>query len=141
MVMATANHATLQPETRLAPWLFTVARNLHVTWCRSRAVEESAADLTLGLWPPARTASPFEETAANELERRLETALASLPTTYREVLLLVALEGLEPSEAAAICGISGPACRQRLKRARDLLAKRLESAALPRNLKFREVLP
>jgi RNA polymerase sigma-70 factor (ECF subfamily) len=131
----------LKVDTRLGPWLFTVARNLYVTWCRSRAVEESSADLTLGLWPPPHAASPFEETAANELERRLEAALAGLPTTYREVLLLVSVEGLEPSVAAAICGISAPAFRQRLKRARDLLARRLESAALPRNMKLREALP
>ena len=26
----------LQPDTRLGPWLFTVARNLHASNCRSR---------------------------------------------------------------------------------------------------------
>ena len=47
---------------------------------------------------------------------------------YREVLFLVAVEGLEPSEAADICGVRAATLRQRLKRARDLLARRLESA-------------
>jgi RNA polymerase sigma-70 factor, ECF subfamily len=118
----------LRPDTRLGPWLFTVARNLHTSHWRSRLLEEACGD-GLGLWPVASSASPFEETAANELERRLEAALATLPVSYREVLLLVAVEGLEQSEAAIVCGISATAFRQRLKRARDLLARRLDESA------------
>src|SRR4051812_17585048 len=41
----------LRPETRLVPWLFTVARNLHVSYCRSRMIEEVHAGALLGLWP------------------------------------------------------------------------------------------
>jgi RNA polymerase sigma-70 factor (ECF subfamily) len=52
--------------------------------------------------------------------------LASLPANYREVLLLVGVEGLEPKEAAAICGTTPESLRQRLHRARTLLAERLE---------------
>ena len=117
----------LQPDTRLGPWLFTVARNLYVSHCRSRMLEESYVGDGVGLWPAAPSTSPFEETAASQLEGRVETALASLPPIYREVLLLVALEGLEPSEAAEICGVNAATMRQRLKRARELLARRLET--------------
>lgn len=115
-------------DTRLAPWLFTVARNLYASYCRSRLLEASHAAELIGLWPggtPAR--SPFEATAASEAERRLEAALAGLPATYREVLLLVGVEGLTPTEAAAVCSISPEAMRQRLSRARALLAERLEA--------------
>jgi len=122
------SHASrLDSDSRLGPWLFTVARNLHVSYCRSRAFEESGAVCGMGLWPISRQASPFEYTAATELERRIEAALATLPATYREVLLLVGVEGLRPSEAAAVCGIGPEAFRQRLKRARDLLASRINS--------------
>lgn len=124
----------LRPDTRLAPWLFTVARNLYVSYQRSRLLEESHAASLIGLWPygPVRS-SPFEETAMNETERRVESALASLPATYREVLLLVAVEGFSPAEAAQWCGVSPEALRQRLSRARALLARRLETTpdALP----------
>jgi RNA polymerase sigma-70 factor (ECF subfamily) len=89
-------------------------------------LEEAYVADGIGLWPPAPASSPFEETAASELEGRIETALASLRPMYREALLLVGVEGLEPSEAAQICGVSAATLRQRLKRARDLLAKRLE---------------
>jgi len=123
------SHASrLDSDTHLGPWLFTVARNLHVSYCRSRAFENGAT-CEVGLWPTSMQASPFEYTAGNELERRIEAALAALPVTCREVLLLVGVEGMRPSEAAAVCGISPEAFRQRLKRARDLLASRISLAA------------
>ena len=85
----------------------------------------------IGLWPSAPSSSPFEETAAHELERRLEVALATVPMIYREVLLLVVVERLKPSEAAVVCGISPDALRQRLSRGRALLAERMGQDNVP----------
>jgi RNA polymerase sigma-70 factor (ECF subfamily) len=116
----------LEPDTRLGPWLFTVARHVHVSYCRSRALDDRFTADAFGLWPAALLDSPFDHAVGNELQRRIEVALASLPVPFREVLLLVAVEGLRPAEAAVVCGVSPEALRQRLKRARDLLAKRLE---------------
>jgi len=137
-----ANARRLRPDTRLNAWLFTVARNLYISYCRSRLLETGhAADYT-GLWLLGTPhASPFEETAANETEGRLETALASLPAVYREVLLLVGVEGMQPMDAAAICGITPEALRQRLHRARALLSERLEPAPVPALAHVGEVWP
>src|SRR5688572_20047659 len=45
-------HATrLRADTRLGPWLFTVARNLHVSYGRSRMLEDSATASLISLWP------------------------------------------------------------------------------------------
>jgi RNA polymerase sigma-70 factor (ECF subfamily) len=95
-------------------------------------VEESSVLGLLTLWPsPAPWPSPFELAAAGELERRVERALSSLSPQYREVLLLVGHEGLTATDAAAVCGISPEALRQRLSRARAALAERLsETTAL-----------
>jgi RNA polymerase sigma-70 factor, ECF subfamily len=126
-----ANARRLRPDTRLGPWLFTVARNLYFSYCRSRSLEESHLTDLISLWPvtAARRASPFEEASANDLERRMERALARLPARYREALLLVAVDGFSPAEAAGICGVSPAAMRQRLSRARLTLAKELEGTA------------
>jgi RNA polymerase sigma-70 factor (ECF subfamily) len=121
----------LREDTRLGPWLFTVARNLYVSYCRSRMLEEAHAAGSVGLWPSVPRSSPFEETAAHELERRLEAAIAGLPLIYREVLLLVAVEGLRPAEAAAVCDISPEALRQRLSRGRALLEQRMSGTQVP----------
>ena len=58
-------HASrLRPDTRLVASPFTVARNLHVSYCRSRLVDESHGEALIGLWPLASARpSPFEETA------------------------------------------------------------------------------
>jgi RNA polymerase sigma-70 factor (ECF subfamily) len=121
----------LREDTRLGPWLFTVARNLYVSYCRSRMLEDAHAADSVGLWPSIPRLSPFEETAVHELERRLEAALATMPLIYREVLLLVAVEGLRPSEAAAVCGISPEALRQRLSRGRTLLEQKMSETRVP----------
>lgn len=136
-----AQAGRLQPDTTLGPWLFTVARNLHVSYCRSRALEDSHLAAMIGLWPSAPGRSPFEETATSEFERRVEAALASLPSTYREVLLLVAVDGLRPADAATVCGIRPEALRQRLSRARAMLAARLDAASGLRSTVLNEVNP
>jgi RNA polymerase sigma-70 factor (ECF subfamily) len=120
--------ARLRPDTSLVPWLFTVARNLHVSYCRSRLIEDLHAGSLIGLWPSGpRRPSPFEQTAANELEHRLEVAIAALPERLREAVLLVAVEGLQPIEAAGICGVTPEAMRQRVSRGRAALAQALDA--------------
>ena len=125
------SHARLlRPDTRLAAWLFTVARNLYWTHRRSSQIREAAAAELLTLWPAAEGwPSPFDFAVTGELERRVERALATLPPLQREVLLLVAYEGLTPAEAAASCGITPEALRQRLLRARAALSEALEVQA------------
>lgn len=113
----------LRADTRLGPWLFTVARNLYVSYCRSR-VRESAytADLVL-LWPGELPRTPFDLASLNQFEERLEAAIAYLPPIYREAILLVAVEQLRPMDAAKVCGVSAGSLRQRLKRARELISR------------------
>jgi RNA polymerase sigma factor (sigma-70 family) len=131
----------LRPDTRLAPWLFTIARNLYVSYCRSRMLDYDMM-AGLSLWPaPPPAPTPFEAASASELQKRVEVALATLPGTYREVLLLVALEGMTPAEAAVVCGVSQETMRQRLSRARAMLAKRLEAADAGAVGVLKEVLP
>lgn len=120
--------AQLRPDTELGPWLFTVARNLYVSYRRSRLLEDSHAVGLIGLWPSGSPQpSPFQMAASSEAERRIEAAIGALPLAYREAVLLVAVEGLKPAEAAAVCGISPEALRQRLSRARAALAGHLEA--------------
>lgn len=136
-----ASAPRLRDDTRLAPWLFTIARNLFASYCRSRVLDYDAMS-GLSLWPvqPAEP-SPFEAAAATELQKRVEVALATLPGVYREALLLVAQQGLTPAEAAVVCGISGEAMRQRVSRARAVLARRLDNPeGLPAVI-LKEVLP
>src|SRR5215510_15240565 len=57
-----ARAPALREDTRLGPWLFTVARNLYASYCRSRLVEESHAPALMTLWPAGTPRpSPYEE--------------------------------------------------------------------------------
>ncbi len=122
-----ARAGELADDTCLSAWLFTVARNLFASWCRHRAVDaERLSDLTPS-WPAPRPGeTPFESAARSETERRLETALARLALPDRELLLLVAVEGLTPAEAAPILGIGPEAVRKRLQRARERLLAEMD---------------
>jgi RNA polymerase sigma-70 factor (ECF subfamily) len=121
-VAAARNSSRLAVDTDLAAWLFTIARNKHLSWCRGLAAE---ARRTEGMEPEA---VPAPDRAVN-VRRDLERALAGLPEIHREVLLLMGCEGLEAERAAAVLGLSVEAVRQRLSRARAALAQALEAPA------------
>jgi RNA polymerase sigma-70 factor, ECF subfamily len=129
----------LAADTRLGPWLFTVARNLFLSYCRSRAREQAYTRDLILLWPSEFSRSPYDSALLSEFQERLEAALAELPPMYREVLLLIGFEGLRPADAAAVCGIATDALRQRLSRARALLSQRLKDKELSREMVSRQV--
>jgi RNA polymerase sigma-70 factor (ECF subfamily) len=124
----------LAAATRLGAWLFTVARNLFMSYYRSRAREQACTRELISLWPSVLSRSPYDLALLSEFEQRLEAALADVPPKYREALLLVGFEGLRPVDAAAVCGITPEALRQRLSRGRALLVRRLKAEVMPREI-------
>lgn len=123
-----AQHAKeLAPDTRLGAWLFTVAHRLFVSWTRAIAVRaQLAGDLPTTEKPgDDKARSPFEAFADSQTQLALERAFAELAPAYREVALLVGVEGLAPTEVAMILGQTPEAVRQRLARARTQLAASL----------------
>jgi RNA polymerase sigma-70 factor (ECF subfamily) len=107
------------------PWLYGIARNvLHEHWRQS-----GAADLKPILIPTA-THDPWSEVDARlDAAARLpgvRLALAGLAPGDREVLLLVAWEGLTPAEAAGVLGIPPGTARSRLHRARQVMRRLLD---------------
>lgn len=112
----------LTPDTRIALWLYTVARNLARSHYRLSVVD---ADRLMGIAQLAATerqVSPFDMTAAREVERAVERALQRLPLEQRELLILIAVERLPSADVARLLDLSAVAFRQRLSRARKQLA-------------------
>jgi DNA-directed RNA polymerase specialized sigma24 family protein len=64
-----------------------------------------------------------------------------LPPASREVLLLVGVAALDHSDAADVCGITPEALRQRLHRARAMLAQALEAETRSVTPLLKEVTP
>ena len=103
------------PEPPL-PWLYAVARK---TLANERRKRSRAAPLVPGLeYEPA----PVGDSA-------LAAAFAELSESDREVLRLVAWEGLSLRDAARTLECSAVAARVRYHRARARLAARLDAAA------------
>jgi len=127
-----ARHArSLAEDTRIDSWLFTVARNLHVSHRRRLTLDfHRIRELTRS--PRAveePVEGPFDQVAGRQLAARLERAIAALPVNAREVILLVAVEGLEHDEAARVLGLKPEALRQRLSRARAQLKDAVKTEA------------
>lgn len=121
-----AQHARrLDADTRLGPWLFTVAHRLVVSLARAQAVRAQLAGDLPAREPAGTARSPLEAVADSQAQRALERAFAELAPAYREVALLVGVEGLPPTEVAQILGQTPEAVRQRLARARAQLADAL----------------
>ena len=115
----------LEPATRLAPWLFTVAHHVLVSHLRAHRVRQQPA-AELAAQPIGATShGPFEALAAGHTQLRVERALAALPAAQREVVVLVALEGLSTAEVARATASTEVAIRQRLSRARAAIAAAL----------------
>jgi RNA polymerase sigma-70 factor (ECF subfamily) len=124
-----ATHArTLARDTNLRAWLFTVARNLYRSHRRRALLDIDR----LRFWRhhPGETAapSPHDLAVVWQTERRLEAAVAALPVAQREILLLVAVEGFSPTQAAEMLHLRPEAARQRLRRARATIETALQSA-------------
>ncbi len=93
------NAHKLADDTRLPAWLFAVARNLYVSqWRSAQAARALAGEL---LPPEAVAASPFEAAAESQTAARVERAIAGLPPSYREIVLLCTVEGLGPAKFEA----------------------------------------
>lgn len=107
------------------PWLFAIARRVYARHCEREARRGDAARREDGRQILA--AEETEELAARidaeRVGRELLERLARLSVRDREVLELVDLSGLTPTEAALALGISPGAARVRLFRARARLRK------------------
>jgi len=114
----------LRPDTELRAWLCTVARHEYLSYRRAQLLDLSRV-LALGREPaPDR---------AQHDPRLIEVsaALRHLPDADREVLLSTSVDGLSLRQAAGVLGVTEPALRQRLVRARRRLEPETAEALLP----------
>jgi RNA polymerase sigma factor (sigma-70 family) len=105
-----------------APWLFAVARNLWRNKCRS---DQRARSLLERLDAGIVHVDP-DESEAHPTATAIRAALGRLGDDDRELLILIAWDGLTPTQAAAVLGCSPVAARTRLHRARRRLAGLLD---------------
>ena len=122
-----------KPGGKFSAWLFTIAVNLAKNEIRSRVrhrgtqsldhLQEISGDAELALVDRGRRPDRKAEDA--ELQGAVAEAVAELPESYREAVVLRDLEGLSYEEISEILNVPGGTVRSRINRARQLLKKKL----------------
>jgi RNA polymerase sigma-70 factor, ECF subfamily len=125
LVRAIAGASTWRPGTDLRPWLLSILHNTHVSRRRRKQVEAAGARR---LAVDTSSSSPPAQLAHVQLGQTM-AALMTLPDDQREVLTLVALDGLSYKQAAEILDLPIGTLMSRLARARDALRRAIEGGA------------
>lgn len=103
---------TLRNPARVRPWLLKIAKRMCIDNYRKRRSCYSIAETE---------DVPARPDYGNEHIIRVHTAIAKLPTGYRETITLYYLDGRDCASVARSLGISEVAVRRRLVRARLML--------------------
>ena len=122
---------TFRGESAFPTWLHRVTVNAALAHRRKRATQEQHRvydPLEIfsenGHHPaPVRRWSvrPEEEVLDRETQEVIEAAIARLPDIYRDVYVLADVEGLPNADIGEMLGLSVPAVKSRLHRARLLM--------------------
>jgi RNA polymerase sigma-70 factor (ECF subfamily) len=122
---------TFRGESAFPTWLHRVTVNAALAHRRKRATQNEhrshePLDMVLEEQPangPVRrwSVSPEEAALDHETQELIERAIAELPVDYRDVFVLSDVEGLPNAEIGEMLGLSLPAVKSRLHRARQKL--------------------
>jgi RNA polymerase sigma-70 factor (ECF subfamily) len=126
ITLAISKRHQLRDPTRLESWLYTVLNNCWREHLRSRRFDAELDSNALEC-----DHCPERLNLSGELAERVIEYMAKLPEGQRQVLSLVALEGLSYREVAEILGIPMGTVMSRLFRARRYLADRLYGESDP----------
>jgi RNA polymerase sigma factor CnrH len=128
-IAAFASLARFDAARPFRAWLMRIAVNKCRDWARRRAVRrlfrmarplEDAFDVADQEPDPEAAAISRRELA------RVSAAVASLPSSLKDPLILCRLEGMSMAEAAQVLGLSEKAVETRIYRARQKLSEKLE---------------
>ena len=117
-------------ERPFATWLRAIALNKCRDWSRRAAVRRFLLS-PLSLDSPAAESAPDpdpdpEATALEqERQRAIAGAIAALPKSLKEPLLLTVLDGFSQKDTASLLGLTPKAVENRVARARKELARAL----------------
>lgn len=112
-------------------WLLTILRNTHINRNRrQRPVLLDDPDVTLERHRSTTEQMPSAEDLVVDrtFDAAVEAAVADLPEAFREVLVLVDVNGLSYAAAAQVLGVPEGTVMSRLHRARKRIRLSLEKA-------------
>jgi RNA polymerase sigma-70 factor (ECF subfamily) len=107
-----------QDPAEIRPWLFGIARRCLANVARSNVRAGRLGQRLVHAFGDVAVPDPAALSEHREDSRLVRNALAGLSSEDRELVTLIAWEGLTPSQAATALGLSFGTARVRLHRAR-----------------------
>ena len=109
-------------------WLLKIVRNACYTWLHvNRPLQEATEFDEVHFPPDSRVLNPEEAVLRNDNVMFVRKALTTLPSNFREVLILRELEGMSYREIADITEMPAGTVMSSLSRARGALRQTLTS--------------
>lgn len=123
MMKAWANRENYRPGTNMKAWLFTILRNVYISYYRKkrREVEDADGAITASLAEKGRQEGHMAMLT-------MQDALAELPEDQREAIIMVGAAGFSYDEAAEVAGVAAGTIKSRVSRARKRLAELIGDA-------------
>lgn len=130
LVRALRRCSRYDPSRAFRPWLLAIGLNLTrdhlraVWWARVVSLDgllHANANEAL-----VETSSAEAELDGTKRDRRVRSALATLPAKYREAVTLFHLEDMSYAEMSEITGVKVPALKQRVRRGCVMLRDAVE---------------
>lgn len=124
-------------DAQVYTWLYQIACNLCKNWYKQRGRQRERQGYSLDESMDTDSGEISRDVAdwrgaperlllETEFGQKVQEAVDSLPSEYREVLVLHLWENLAYEEIATILGLTVPAVKTRLHRARNKVRQRLE---------------
>lgn len=127
---------SLAGRARFSTWLYRVTRNVCSDYLRARGRDPVARPVARRLEPEDVAACPDPLSRLHAIQRRdaVRDAVAELPATTREALILSRYHGLTYAEIGEVCELSEGAVKVRIHRALRTLRETLSSREVFREL-------
>ncbi|WP_118138339.1 sigma-70 family RNA polymerase sigma factor [Oceanicella sp. SM1341] len=127
LARAIANAAKFSPGTNLRAWMFTIMHNTFLNQVHKRRREAPGSEACASTYQRAAVA-PVQDirVRADEALR----AIARLPEPYRQMVLLVLVQGESYEDSARICHCAVGTVKSRVSRGRALVMEDLHETGL-----------
>jgi len=113
----------LKKQTRFAPWLAAICRNVAKDMVATKVRQISTDDFSQAAW----------NNNTDENAPVIRRAIEQLPVSAKELIVLRYYNNLSYEEISSVLGISKPAINGRLSRAKRKMAKYLRRNGFPEN--------
>ncbi len=124
-------------DSRVFTWLYQIAYNNCKNWYKARQRRRERESVSLdhpveaegggvSREIPDWDAAPEKMLLDKEMQEQIRRAVDALPAEYRDILVLAQWEDLPYEEIARITGLTIPAVKTRLHRARQKVRQRIE---------------